>query len=792
MTDEEATRLQQLECKILITSRYRTTERIKPLEIGRLGLIDCRILYRQHFGLQPLNANSDSIYGIDHTEDPSPDEDLDAIIEIADRHTLAIELLAKTQRAAMQSMKKFRKTLTEQGFTLAGISETITYTPHPEIGGWDKSEQIFIDQFSKVLDISGIPDEKLLILQLFSLLAPEVVPADNAKEWVSVRNLSDFNTLAQLGWLSAAAPKDSEPGFTMHPLISAVVRHSKPPTAEDAKPLIEGLRQELHCDNTELAINKLPNLNHALSLLSAISDTTEEFTDLVSNTAIIHLHMAEFDKCLENLERARDICESTSNINDFMTSSVYHNIGECRFLMGDLDGAREWFTKSIALNEEALEKEKDAPREFLATSYDNLGCLYEVCGEYEEALELFEKALDIRAEELGNKHPSVAWSFNNIATAMQEIWDDYPKILEMYESALAIEEEVLEPNHPDTSSTCNNIASLYERMGEYKTALEWYFRSFKMTAATFGNKHPSALLTLDNIANLYVDMGLYDKAGAIFKRVLRVRKEILGDKHHTIATTLHNIARLHYAKNEYDEALNHCCDALGIYQEIYASEHPDTIAVHMTMADIYKGQGQPDKALNLYQEMITVGVKIYGERHSNVAVFYNNLGGAYADVGQHDKAIPLYNDALSIQEEVFGRKHTHTITTINNIAASYSALGDYKEALIMYWGAYIGNEEVWDGEHPDLAVVAENLASTYYKQGLGEETEGMLFRAYQIRSRFFDEEHPIVTDTLDRLLKFHELFPCDSCNVSFGDCLKTLEKSITTDWIEEKRQEACA
>ncbi|MDR3238794.1 MAG: hypothetical protein LBT44_01735 [Clostridiales bacterium] len=36
-------------------------------------------------------------YGAAYAEDDSPHDDLDAIITMADRHTLAVELLAKTR-----------------------------------------------------------------------------------------------------------------------------------------------------------------------------------------------------------------------------------------------------------------------------------------------------------------------------------------------------------------------------------------------------------------------------------------------------------------------------------------------------------------------------------------------------------------------------------------------------------------------------------------------------------------------------------------------------------------------
>ncbi len=43
----------------------------------------------------------------------------------------------------------------------------------------------------------------------------------------------------------------------------------------------------------------------------------------------------------------------------------------------------------------------------MATSFNNLGCVYDRKGEYEKAIEYYTKALNIRQKVLGNDHPDV-------------------------------------------------------------------------------------------------------------------------------------------------------------------------------------------------------------------------------------------------------------------------------------------------------------------------------------------------------------------------------------------------
>jgi len=125
LSEKDAALLSQLRCKVVLTSRRRNVERLQPIEIGKLDIGDCRILYRQHS--EEYLYNADYNYGVTYAEDDSPDEDLDAIIVMADRHTLAIELLAKTQKSAAYTTHEMRETLIKTGFSLTDISENITY-----------------------------------------------------------------------------------------------------------------------------------------------------------------------------------------------------------------------------------------------------------------------------------------------------------------------------------------------------------------------------------------------------------------------------------------------------------------------------------------------------------------------------------------------------------------------------------------------------------------------------------------------------------------------------------------
>ena len=87
-------------------------------------------------------------------------------------------------------------------------------------------------------------------------------------------------------------------------------------------------------------------------------------------------------------------------------------------------------------------------------------------GDYPKALEYYQKALAIKEKVLGEEHPSTATSYNNIGGVFDSR-GDYPKALEYYQKALAIFEKVLGEEHPNTATVRNNIRATHRAMGNY-------------------------------------------------------------------------------------------------------------------------------------------------------------------------------------------------------------------------------------------------------------------------------------------------------------------------------------
>ena len=85
----------------------------------------------------------------------------------------------------------------------------------------------------------------------------------------------------------------------------------------------------------------------------------------------------------------------------------------------------------------------------MATSFDNIGLVYQEKGDIENALVQHQKAQEIRTRVFGSDHPDVAASYTNIGIVYGKK-GDRTAATEMYTKAYHIFLKKLGPDHPQT------------------------------------------------------------------------------------------------------------------------------------------------------------------------------------------------------------------------------------------------------------------------------------------------------------------------------------------------------
>ena len=95
----------------------------------------------------------------------------------------------------------------------------------------------------------------------------------------------------------------------------------------------------------------------------------------------------------------------------------------------------------------------------------NLGVNNQNMGDYQAALECYERSLRVEEKQLGKTHRSTLMTLMNMATMYMEGLMDYPKAQEMYKSALNGYERSLGNEHKDTKICARNLNVFLEKTG---------------------------------------------------------------------------------------------------------------------------------------------------------------------------------------------------------------------------------------------------------------------------------------------------------------------------------------
>ncbi|MBF0496957.1 MAG: CHAT domain-containing protein, partial [Deltaproteobacteria bacterium] len=152
------------------------------------------------------------------------------------------------------------------------------------------------------------------------------------------------------------------------------------------------------------------------------------------------------------------------------------------------------------------------------------------------------KALSIRLKVRGSEHPDTATSYNNIGSVYDHM-GDYPKALDNFQKALAIYFKVLGPEDPNTATSYNNIGLVYAHMGDYPKALDQARKALPI--AENSGAMELKWKVLDLIGNCYAQQGqpgvaifwgkqsvntIQAMRRTVFKMDKEIQKSFMGDK----------------------------------------------------------------------------------------------------------------------------------------------------------------------------------------------------------------------------------------------------------------------
>jgi tetratricopeptide (TPR) repeat protein len=311
----------------------------------------------------------------------------------------------------------------------------------------------------------------------------------------------------------------------------------------------------------------------------------------------------------------------------------------------------------------------DTTRILLGYAINNIGYIYQQKGNYDLALEYYNKNLKIQEET--NDKKGMALTLNNIGyiySARGNIKD----ALDFFNKSLVLQTEL--KNQKGIALNLNNIAFVFKGQGDTPRALDNFWKSFKIREQ-IGDKQGMAQ-SLNNISSIYFDLKEYDKALEMHEKSLAIRLEI-GDKN-GMAYSLNNIGAVYQQKKDYNKAAKYFEESLAIRIEI--GDKKGMAYSYNCLGYLCQDLGKHSEALNYFNKSLLLREELNDLQGKAITLV--NLGKIYLAQGKTAIALKLGEDAYKMSLETgFPLNIKVSASLLKEI---YRQLGNYKKAFDFY------------------------------------------------------------------------------------------------------------
>ena len=279
---------------------------------------------------------------------------------------------------------------------------------------------------------------------------------------------------------------------------------------------------------------------------------------------------------------------------------------------------------------------------------------------------------------VGSEGKEISELMNNLALVYRA-QGRYEEAIELFELALQSDLKSFGEGHPTVARTRNNLALVYDNQGRYEEAIKLYQLALQSDLKSFGKDHPYVAISRNNLAGVYKAQGRYEEAIELYELALQSGLKSLGEDHPSVATRRNNLASVYRAQGRYEEAIELYQLTLQSDLKSFSEDHPYVAISRNNLALVYRAQGRYEEAIELFELALQSDLKNFGEDHPNVATLRNNLAAVYYAQGRYEEAIKLYELALQSDLKSFGEDHPNVARTRNNLAKVYEKMkGGYK------------------------------------------------------------------------------------------------------------------
>ena len=304
---------------------------------------------------------------------------------------------------------------------------------------------------------------------------------------------------------------------------------------------------------------------------------------------------------------------------------------------------------------------------------------------------------------------------------------------------------------------CSALAGIYERIGDWRSAVERGLEAWSLSVDVLGDEHPRTLRSGHALALSTARAGDFDEALRRARDLLPRFDRVFGPKDPGTLGLRHNIASWIGEKGDHATALRLVAELLPEMINAIGDDHKITLATRGDFAQWTARNGDPERALQMLEQMLPDVVRVFGADDWMTFQIRGNIAGKMGGIGKAEDALRHYQELLADQERILGPYHPDTLATRNNIAGWTFSCGDALSALGMFNELIPDLARVLGPDHPNTLTTRGNTADLSARLGDFDGALRIAMEIYEDRVRILGSDHRDAHATQQRVDYFRQM-----------------------------------
>ncbi|MGJ8636090.1 MAG: protein kinase domain-containing protein [Phycisphaerales bacterium] len=260
---------------------------------------------------------------------------------------------------------------------------------------------------------------------------------------------------------------------------------------------------------------------HGKALFASDQDSLAVF---YTNIGEAFLGYEDYEKALLNYNKTLEIRESLHSAPHPLIANAYHNIARALFFLKRYDEAKTQYETALNMRDSLFDLDDPGAAD-LATTLNHLGSTHLRLGEYDTAIDYYQRAKYIRTKLFGAGSLEVARTNNSIAAFYTET-RQFDLAVQTYREQLELLRSLPEDDSKPLweARTHNNLGRILINLGQYDKAVDEYNKSLVLKQVLLGNDKASVAETHQSLAGAYYHLGEYENALTHALESVRIRE----------------------------------------------------------------------------------------------------------------------------------------------------------------------------------------------------------------------------------------------------------------------------